>query len=342
MATTNIDGYDLKGLKLGGFINEDVMQKVWDVSKIPLPLTDMIGSNRHKNSYFEWVKDKLRAPNVANAAIDGADAANFVTETGERVGNHSQIATECIATSHRADASDTIGYAKQLAYELTKGQQNIRRDVEAICLNNQASDPGSSTLAGKTGGLPSWIATNVMGATAGGFNNNTGKTVKAGVGDGSSAAGLSFGDVKDACMAIYKEGGEASVLMSSPEVISAMSTYLFDNEARIATLTSDQGAPATAKATALGAVNVVVTDFGTLKLVANRLQPADENGNHFAFVLDPSYLSISYLEGYRTDSLAKTGLSEKREISVDFGLRCHVEESQALIANVDPAEEATA
>ena len=40
-----------------------------------------------------------------------------------------------------------------------------------------------------------------------------------------------------------------------------------------------------------------MTDFGTLKLVANRLQPADENGNHFAFVLDPEYLSISYLEG---------------------------------------------
>ena len=154
--------------------------------------------------------------------------------------------------------------------------------------------------------------------------------------------GLSFPDVKDACMAVYKEGAEASVLMSSPEVISALSTYLFDNEARIATLTSDQGAPATAKATALGAVNVVVTDFGTLKLVSNRLQPADENGNHFAFILDPEYLSLSYLEGYRTDSLAKTGLSEKREISVDWGLRCHVEEAQAMIANVDPDEEATA
>ena len=59
--------------------------------KIPLPFTDMVGSGRHKNSYFEWVKDKLRDPNTANAEIDGADAANFVAETGERVGNHSQI-----------------------------------------------------------------------------------------------------------------------------------------------------------------------------------------------------------------------------------------------------------
>lgn len=342
MSTTNIDGYDLKGIETNGFINEDVMQKIWDVSKIPLPLTDMIGSNRHKNSYFEWVKDKLRSPNVANAAVDGADAANFVAETGERVGNHSQISVECIATSHRADASDTIGYAKQLAYELTKGQQNIRRDVESIALFNQASKAGDSSTAGTTGGLPSWIATNVHGATAGGYDHSKGVTTKAAVGDGTAAAGLSFADVKAACMDVYKEGAEASVLMSSPEVISALSTYLFDNEARIATLTSDQGAPASSKATALGAVNIVVTDFGTLKLVSNRLQPADENGNHFAFILDPEYLSLSYLEGYRTDKLAKTGLSEKREISVDWGLRVHVEEAQAMIANVDPAAAATA
>jgi len=341
MSTTNIDGYDLKGIETNGFINEDVMQKIWDVSKIPLPFTDMIGSNKHKNSYFEWVKDKLRQPDVTNAQIDGADAANFVAETGERVGNHSQISVECIATSHRADASDTIGYAKQLAYELTKGQQNIRRDVEAIALNNQASVAGTSSAAGKTGGLPSWIATNVMGGTAGGYTHATGLT-KAATVVKDDAAGVSFQDVKDACMSVYKEGAESTVLMSSPEVISSLSTYLFDNEARIATLTSDQGAPASSKATALGAVNVVVTDFGTLKLVSNRLQPADANGNHFAFILDPEYLSLSYLEGYRTDKLAKTGLSEKREISVDWGLRVHVEEAQAMIANVDPDAAATA
>ena len=67
MSTSNIDSYDLKGIETNGFINEEVMQKIWNVSAIPLPLTDMIGSNKHKNSYFEWVKDKLRAPNTANA-----------------------------------------------------------------------------------------------------------------------------------------------------------------------------------------------------------------------------------------------------------------------------------
>jgi len=252
------------------------------------------------------------------------------------VGNHSQISVECIATSHRADASDTIGYAKQLAYELTKGQQNVRRDVEAIALYNQASDPGTSTSPGKTGGLPSWIETTVMNGTAGGYDHGTGKTTEATPG---AAAPLSFQDVKDAVMGVYKQGAESTTLMSSPEVISSLSTYLFGNDARIANLHADQG-KSSEKATALGSVNVVVTDFGTLRLVANRLQPKDANGTDFVFILDPEYLSLSYLEGYRTDTLAKTGLSEKREISVDWGLRVHCEEAQAMICGIDGSLEA--
>jgi len=130
--------------------------------------------------------------------------------------------------------------------------------------------------------------------------------------------------------------------MSNPGVIGALSSYMFDNEARVATLTSDQGAPANSKATALSSVNVLVSDFGTIKLVPNRLQPLDGNGNAVAFLLDPEYVSISYLEGYRTDTLAKTGLAEKRQISVDWGLRVHTEKAHGMLVNIDPSEDVTA
>ena len=131
-------------------------------------------------------------------------------------------------------------------------------------------------------------------------------------------------------------------MMSNPGVIGALSSYMFDNEARVATLTSDQGAPANSKATALSSVNVLVSDFGTIKLVPNRLQPLDSNGNAVAFLLDPEYVSLSYLEGYRTDTLAKTGLAEKRQISVDWGLRVHTEKAHGMLVNIDPAAEVTA
>ena len=346
MATGNIDSFDLKSIAKGGVINEDVMQKIFDISKIPLPFTDLVGSSTHKNERFDWVVDELRAPNLDNARVDGADAGAASEAGGARVGNHSQISDEVIAVSYRADASDTIGRTRELAYRITRGNQQIRRDVEAIALNNQASVAGTDTVAGVTGGLPSWIETTVLGAdgsdqtaNAGGHNMTTGLTEKVTVG---AATGLSFQAVKDAIQGVYEQGGEVTHLMSNPGVIGHLSSYMFDNEARVATLTSDQGAPANSKATALSSVNVLVSDFGTIKLVPNRLQPLDENGNAIAFLLDPEYVALSYLEGYRTDTLAKTGLAEKRQISVDWGLRVHTEKAHGMIINIDPDAEATA
>jgi len=346
MATGNIDSFDLKSIAKGGVINEDVMQKIFDISKIPLPFTDLVGSTTHKNERFDWVVDELRAPNLDNARVDGADAGAAAEAGGARVGNHSQISDEVIAVSYRADASDTIGRTKELAYRITRGNQQIRRDVEAIALNNQASVAGTDTVAGVTGGLPSWLETTVLGAdgsdqtgAAGGHNMTTGLTEKVTVG---GATGLSFQAVKDCIQGVYEQGGEVTHLMSNPGVIGHLSSYMFDNEARVATLTSDQGAPANSKATALSSVNVLVSDFGTIKLVPNRLQPLDENGNAIAFLLDPEYVALSYLEGYRTDTLAKTGLAEKRQISVDWGLRVHTEKAHGMIINIDPDADATA
>jgi hypothetical protein len=261
------------------------------------------------------------------------------------VGNHSQISDEVIAVSYRADASDTIGRTKELAYRITRGNQQIRRDVEAMALNNQASVAGTDKVAGVTGGLPTWLETTVMNGdgsavVAGGHQMDTGLTKQYTEADDGVA--LSFQAVKDAIQGVYEQGGEVTHFMSNPGVIGALSSYMFDNEARVATLTSDQGAPANSKATALSSVNVLVSDFGTIKLVPNRLQPMAANGTAVAFLLDPEYVSLSYLEGYRTDTLAKTGLSEKRQISVDWGLRVHTEKAHGMLVNIDPAEEVTA
>ena len=53
MASYNLDSADLKAVAYKGLIREDVMQKIWDISKIPLPLQDRIGNDAAKNSYKE-------------------------------------------------------------------------------------------------------------------------------------------------------------------------------------------------------------------------------------------------------------------------------------------------
>ena len=226
MSTANLDSADLKGVLTGGLINESVMQKVWDISKIPLPFTDMVGSDTSSNEKVEWTTDELATPDITNAVVDGSDASGNDTATGMRVGNHHQISDKVVRVSYRADASDTIGRAKELTYQVSRRQQELKRDVEAISLNNQASvaDNGDA-IAGKAGGLPSWIATNAFGGTgavAGGFDTGTGLTVARTKG---TAAALSVSTVKDAVEAVYNEGGDSTVFMSVPGVISKFTDF---------------------------------------------------------------------------------------------------------------------
>jgi len=350
MSTANLDSADLKGVVRGGLIREDVMNKIWDISKIPLPFTDLIGSGTSKNSYKEWTTDELAAPDVDNSVIDGSDATGNDTKTGARVGNHHQISDKIVKVSYRADASDTIGRAKELSYQMMRRQQELRRDVEAISLLNQASiaDDGDA-VAGKAGGLPTWLATNTTNLTAPvGFNGATGvTTVPTATADGIA---LTETAIRDTVESIYNNGGDPTILMSIPGVIRKVSEYLFTSSARVATLMSDQG-KSSEKATALGSINVFVTDFGTLRMVPNRLQQSYDavyaNPSLTAdfadvFILDPEYLSQCFLKGYRTDTLAKTGLAENRQMSVDWTLIVNTEKAHGIIASVDPTLAMTA
>ena len=339
MSTANLDSADLKAVGYKGLIREDVMNKIWDISKIPLPFTDMIGTTTAKNSYKEWTTDELAAPDITNAIVDGSDASGNNTATGARVGNHCQISDKVVRVSYRADASDTIGRAKELSYQLMRRQQELRRDVEAILMLNQASvaDDGNTT-AGKVGGLAAWLSTNTAfgaGGADGGFNTSTGVTAARTPATARSA--LTETRIRTVIQSVYQQGGDPSVLMSNPATIANLSQYLLGTSAHVAQITSDQG-KSREKAAALGAVNVFVTDFGTMKMVPNRLLQDHNDGSAAActdvFILDPEYLSVAYLKGYRTDELAKTGLAENRQMSVDYTLIVHTEKAHGLIADV--------
>jgi hypothetical protein len=128
MSTANLDSADLKAATYKGLIREDVMNRIFDISRIPLPFTDMIGSDTHKNEYTEWTLDVLATPDVTNAVVDGSDASGNNTVIGNRVGNHSQISQKVVRVSFRADASDVIGRTKETSYQVMRRQQELRRD----------------------------------------------------------------------------------------------------------------------------------------------------------------------------------------------------------------------
>ena len=332
-----IDSPGLIAVQFGGLIREDVMNQIWDISRIPLPLTDAIGSDSHGNEFAEWTQDRLQAPVTNNAQIDGADTISLDdTNSGARVGNHSQIAVKVVKVSTRAQESDTIGFSNALSYQVMMRQRELRRDVEAQIHTNQASVKAvSGATAGVSAGLGAWIATNVqLGATgaAGGFNGATG-IVDART-EGTPEA-LTETKVRTASKQVFEQGGEASIMCGTPTIMEAFSTYLFTSSARIAALQSEanqQQSPLTAT----GAVNVFVSDFSVLTLISNRLQPQlTVSTASDVFVLDPNLLRISYLHGYRVEPLAKQGLADTRQMAVDYTLKVLNEEGLALIGDID-------
>lgn len=337
----------LKSVQYGGLINEDVMQKIWDISKIPLPLQDMISTDGAKQEHTEWTVDELAAPDLDNAVADGHQVTTEDdSKVGNRVGNHCQNSIKVVNVSTRARSSDTIGYSDALSYQLIRRQQELRRDVEAISLSSQASVAelvGTGAAVGKAGALGSWIETATANVgTAGGFDLATGLTVT----PIATKAALTEDNVRDVCETVYQNGGNPGVFMSGTSVIRRFSEYLFTSSARVATLMSDQGKSREAAA-ALGSVNVFVTDFGvTLELHANRLQQPDaavgDGTAYNGYVLDPEYLRMAYLTGYHVQPLAKQGLSDRRMMHVDWTLKVLNEKAHGMIAAIDPAVPMTA
>ena len=342
MSTANLDAADLAAaLAAPGLIREDVMDTVYNLDEgIPTPFTDMVRGGSHTNAYSEWTEDDLTAVDTANAVVDGADASGNDTKVGVRVGNRQQISDKTVRISHVSEAVDSIGSIGRMAYQTAKRLMDLRRDVEAIACGRQASvvDDGNTT-AGKTAGLGAWIATNTdFGATgtAGGFDSAT-KLVDA-PGEGTVRA-LTWANVRSRLEEVYNAGGYPSVLMSIPSVVKGINTFLFGSGGdpyRAAPTANVQGtSPATQSAQ--GWITVVLSDFGiSLSLVDNRLQQKYNSSTAAdVFILDPAYLGLSYLGGYRNDELGKVGHSDMRMLSTTWKTKCFREDAHAMIADID-------
>ena len=341
MTAANLDAQDLGAATFGGLINEDLFQVIQDISDIPLPLSDRIGSIMSTNQFHEWLLDKLQAVDIDNAALDGADFGTDDSNLGTRVGNRHQILVKDLAVSTRARNVDAAGVSETLAYQLLMRTREIRRDLEAISLENQASvaDDGAA-VPGRLGGLGAWLETNTF---RGALGADGGFDVSDGIVDAPTAGAtrdLTETLVRDMAEAIWTEGGNPTLLMSTPPMIRGLSACMFTSSARIATLRREAG-PGVTAAEAIGSVNIFLTDFEvTLEMIPNRLQQTylstlDVVVNVFG--IDPEMLAHSWLHQWRSDPMGKPGLSTKVQISGDVTLQVNNEAAHGVIADVDPA-----
>lgn len=329
--TNTFDRYDLA--TKGDDAREDLSDIIYNISPTDTPFMSNAGRGTADNNLTEWLIDELADPDLTNKQIDGDDFSGQAQVDAARIGNYCQISWKDIVISRRANKINKAGRKSELAYKLAKKGKELKRDMEAILTGaKQVAAAGSSTVAGTTADLTSWLKTNTdrgaTGADPALSGTTYGQPTTAAV-DGTLRA-LSEATLLGIIAEIYNEGGDPGVIMMAPAVKQKFSNYMFGTSARIATPYQDHGAGAKSGVTAIGAVDVYVSDFGVLDVVPNRFQRTRD-----VFVLDMEYWSVNYLDGFQTEVIAKTGDSEKRRILADYALCSKNEAASGIVADVD-------
>lgn len=330
MATTNFDRYDLN--TTGDNVREDLTDVISNISPTETPLQANIGRGSAKQTLKEWQIDELAAADTSNAAIDGADFGADASDPASRIGAYCQISIKYIAVSRRANIVNKAGRKSELAYQIAKRGKELRRDVEAIACLGQATLAGDSNTASLSPGLGAWIKTNTDRGTSGtdpALSNTTYGQPTTAPGDGTAAAlseATMLGLIKDA----YVEGGDPNMIMVGPTVKQRISNYMYGSSARIATQYQDQGKSPRGGVTVVGAVDTYVSDFSILDIVPNRFQRERD-----MWILDTEYWEIAYLDGYKTETIAKIGDAERRHMLVDWTLCSKNEAASAHYADID-------
>ena len=268
-------------------VAEDVSSTIANISPSATPFQSMIKSEKVHSRTFEWLEDSLRNSSAAGL-VEGADSSMTAVGQPTTRSNTTQIIGEAFQVSATSDAVKTHGRAKETAYNLAKVLKQVKLDVEKSMVGvSQAAVTGSASAARKMASIDQQIST----------------TVDAG---SNATDALTEAKLLELGQTCYTNGSDPSVLMIKP----ADSTII----AGFASSSNRQRDLADAK-TLVNAIDVLVTSFGTYKVILNR-----ENLATNAYLIDPSMFKQAVLRPFTRTLLSKTGDSDKHmvigEISV--------------------------
>ena len=166
--TNTYETYDAVGNR------EELADKIYQITPEETPFLSLIGRKPVSSVHPEWQIDSLASPDTDNNQPEGNDWSFSAITPTSRVGNYTQISDKKIIISRTQDKTSKAGRKSELAREVAKKGVELRIDMEAIALSNQASSAGSGNGATnrKLGGFRAWLSTNdnISGAS-GGFNS---------------------------------------------------------------------------------------------------------------------------------------------------------------------------
>jgi len=292
--TNTFDTYDSIGTR------EDLQDVIYSISPTDTPFMSSAAREAVRSTLHEWQTDSLAAASTSNAVIEGDDATLDAVTATSRLSNSTQIMDKTVVITGTQEVTNKAGRASELAYQIAKKSKELKRDMEATLLANQAEVVGDSSTARKFGSINAWIASNdEFGSNgASGGAGNTART------DGTQRA-LTEDFLKTAIKNIWNAGGNPSVIMVGPF-----------NKQKVSGFTGGSTRfDASEDKTLYTSIDVYSSDFGDLEVVPNRFQRDRD-----LHVLDMDFWALGFLRDFTMFELSKSGDSEKRQMLVEFTL----------------------
>jgi hypothetical protein len=273
----------------------------------------MLRKDKASATYTEWQMDNLASP-AENAQLEGdvAPAAAFTPTV--RAGGYTQIFSKAASVTGTIQSTVKAGRSQdEMAYQLTKKTNELKRDIEWAFINNAVQDGGTTTAPRKTRGLAGWIDSNYSigaGATMPAYTANTARTAA-----GNRA--LTETLLKSSIQQVYSAGGNPDIIMVNPiqrQVVSGFSS-------------SNTRFQDVSNKTLVSTISVYESDFGTLKVVANRFQDLTSGSTTYtanqgtAYILESGKLASAFLRSFSVKDLAITGDYESKQIIAEVALK---------------------
>ena len=302
-------------------IREDLSDAMASISPTECIFMSTVGTRNVDNTYFEWSEVDLAAAATNNQIEGDSGLANDDATNAVRKGNYTAISAKVVEISDTSNSVSGVANAqttaKQVAYKLSE----LKRDQEKMSLNNVAADAGSSGNARATAGVPAFLTTNVERGT-GGANPTTSGTGEAGFPNAAATDGtprpITEDLLKSVIASCWDNGADPSVVLCGSSQKQTISGFTGNatrfKEAEDSKLNA--------------AIDVYISDFGELQIV-----PARHVRSTDVLVLDPNFAAIAYLQTAQQKELARTGLSERRMISVEWGVQITSQKAHGVIAD---------
>src|SRR5689334_194536 len=243
---------------------EDLSDMIYRIDPTDTPFMSSVEREKATGVKHEWQTQALAAADATNAQLEGDDPNTNTTTPTVRLGNNCQISYKVARVTGTQQAVEHAGRDNEMAYqEMLKGLE-LKRDMEAILVGtNQAKNAGTSSVARVTASVLSWTKSNTSKG-AGGADpsaaDGTGTRT-----DGTQRV-FTEANLKTVLQSIWNNGGKPDTIMTGGFNKQVFSTFT----GRASPIEEAKSKKITAS------VDAYESDFGTLKVVANRFsRPRD-------------------------------------------------------------------